>query len=113
AGLQGEDVRTLALQYDGTATFLWAGTAAEGGGRGNGCFRARLEEDELRWEALSDGWEGGSCWAIAFTSEFAFGASHQAGVQRIPLRADARQWWRPAVGSGLPLREVGRFHPVR
>lgn len=114
SGLEGEDIRSLAVHYEGTATFLWAGTAAEGGeDPGQGCFRARLEDEELFWEALGEGWEGGSCWAIAFLGDHAFGASHRAGVQRLPLRGQDRRWWRPAVDSGLPLREVGRFHPVR
>ncbi|MBW3577849.1 MAG: baseplate J/gp47 family protein [Actinobacteria bacterium] len=113
AGLEGQDVRSLAVQYEGNATFLWAGTAAEGGGPGQGCFRTRLEDEELTWQQLGDGWEGGSCWALAFLGHHAFGASHLAGVQRLPLRGEERRWWRPAVDSGLPLREVGRFHPVR
>jgi hypothetical protein len=113
AGLQGEDVRSLEVQYDGPATYLWAGTAAEGGDQGRGCHRARLEEQALDWTRLGDGWEGGSCWALAFAGDYAFGASHLSGVQRIPLRGPEPRWWRPAVDAGLPLREVGRFHPVR
>jgi hypothetical protein len=111
SGLDGRDVRTLALEYEGTATHLWAGVAAEGG-TGQGCFRTRLEETDLAWDHLGDGWEGGSCWAISFAGRHALAASHNAGVQRMALRGEERQWWRPAVNSGLPLREMGRFHPV-
>lgn len=113
SGLRAQDLRSLAVQYEGTATFLWAGTAAQGGDDpGQGCFRARLEDEDLAWESLADGWEGGSCWAIVFLGDYAYGASHRAGVQRFPLRGQDRRWWRPAVDCGLPLREVGRFHPV-
>src|ERR1043166_4348635 len=43
-GMGGEDVRVLAVQYDGTHAFLWAGMAAKmAGDPGKGCF-ARSEE---------------------------------------------------------------------
>src|SRR5262249_13800793 len=38
AGLQGEDIRELAVQVDGPRRFLWAGAAAQGGAdAGKGC----------------------------------------------------------------------------
>src|SRR4029079_13791066 len=59
-GLSGVDTRTLASQLEGAATILWVASAeADPKKPGQGCFRARLFEADVRWQALSVGWTGG------------------------------------------------------
>jgi hypothetical protein len=114
-GLKDEDVRVLAVQYDGPRTFLWAGAAAAGGDAGHGCFRSEwsdLREGAQGWQPFSNGWAGGSCRAIAFVSDFILAASHHAGVLRLPSGRSDAAWETPDVRCGLPLRDPGRFHPV-
>jgi hypothetical protein len=116
-GLDGEDVRALEVQADGPRLFLWAGAAAAGGrDSGRGCFSWELRgsaDPPEGWQERSQGWEGGSCRALAFAGSRVFAASHAAGVLRLDAAKAGAGWETPAVGSGLPLRDPGRFHPVR
>ena len=112
------DVRVLAVQYDGPRAFLWAGTAATGGGVGKGCFRWELrgkEDPPEGWVAYSAGWEAGSCKGLAFHRSQVFAASHRLGVVKLDASRPNAQWLAPAITCGLPLREREQqrlFHPV-
>lgn len=114
-GLSGEDIRQLAVQYDGPRAFLWAGaTVAGGNDPGNGCFRWELrgsEDAPEGWRHFGRGWNGGSCRGIGFVNGRILAASHRAGVLRLDPRREAG-WQTPDVRCGLPLRDPGRFHPV-
>ncbi len=114
-GLQGEDIRVLAVQYDGPRSFLWAGSAAAGGEAGPGCFRWELrgaEDPPEGWRAFGENWNGGSCRALAFLGTKVMAASHRAGVLRLKTSDREPKWEMPDVNCGLPLRDPGRFHPV-
>lgn len=113
-----EDVRILAVQYDGPRAFLWAGVAATGGDAGTGCYRWELrgaQDPPEGWVSFKQGWEGGSCKGLAFHSNQVYAASHRLGVIRLdPNKADAR-WVAPKITCGLPLREREQqrlFYPV-
>ncbi len=116
-GLDGEDVRVLAVQEDGPRLFLWAGLAAEGGSEtGRGCFVRELRgsaEAAEAWRPQGKGWKGGSCHALAFQGGQVLAATHQAGVLRLDGSKSDAEWWSPEVGSNLPMRDRGRFYPVR
>jgi len=114
-GLQGEDIRELAVQYDGPRSFLWAGAAAAGGEAGKGCFRWELrgaEDAPEGWRTFDEGWTGGSCRGLAFLGTQALAASHRAGVLRLDTSKREAKWQPSDVRGGLPLRDPGRFHPV-
>ena len=116
AGLQGEDIRTLAVQADGPRTFLWAGAAAAGPeDTGKGCFRWELmgaQNPPDGWVVLNRGWQGGSCRGLAFARGQVLAASHRGGVLRLNPGEREPAWTMPDVRCGLPLRDPGRFHPV-
>ncbi len=114
-GLEGQDVRVLAVQADGPRSFLWAGTAAAGGEPGHGCFRWELrgaEHPPEGWQAFGAKWDGGSCRSLAFTESQVWAATHRAGVLSLDAAAREPVWAMPDVRCGLPLRDPGRFHPV-
>ncbi|MBW7885115.1 MAG: putative baseplate assembly protein, partial [Caldilineaceae bacterium] len=114
AGLKKEDIRRLAVQYDGPRTFLWAGAAAAGGtDTGRGCFRWELrgQDPPDGPRAFNSGWQGGSCLGIGFLGTRVVAASHRQGVLWLTPARDA-VWQAPDVRCGLPLRDPGRFHPV-
>lgn len=116
-GLQGSDIRTLAVQYDGPRAFLWAGVAAAGPeDNGRGCFRWELlgsQDPPEGWQALGKGWQGGSCWALAFWRGQVLAASHRRGVLRLNPGDRDPSWVAPDVNCGLPLRgDAGPFQPV-
>ncbi len=115
-GLQKTDIRTLAVQYDGPRAYLWAGVAAAGpDDTGKGCFRWELlgsQNPPEGWQAFGQGWQGGSCWALAFLRGQVLAASHRAGVLRLNAAEREPSWLAPEVRCGLPLRDAGRFHPV-
>lgn len=114
----GEDVRVLAVQYDGPRAFLWAGVAAVGGDSGHGCFRWELrgtQDPPEGWVAFGRGWEGGSCRGLAFHGSQAFAATHRLGVVVLDSARDGAAWTAPALNCGLPLREREQqrlFHPI-
>jgi len=117
-GLKGEDVRVLAVQYDGPRSFLWAGVAAFGDAPGKGCFRVELRERSRpedaagEWQPWQRNWQGGSCRALAFQGLKVMAATHHAGVVWLDSNARDAAWQTPAIGCGLPIRDVGRLHPV-
>ena len=114
-GLDGHDIRSLEVQYDGPRTFLWAGAAAVGGDTGEGCFRWELRGRELPpegWQTFGQDWNGGSCRALAFLDSTVLAASHRAGVLRLNTSQREPAWQSSDVRSGLPLRDPGRFYPV-
>jgi hypothetical protein len=114
--MQNEDVRVLAVQYDGPRSFLWAGTAALGpDDNGRGLFRWELRGSENPpegWQPFAGSWQGGSCRGIAFLGTKVLAASHHSGVLRLDPGASNPAWETPDVRCGLPLRDAGRFHPV-
>jgi hypothetical protein len=116
-GLAGQDVRVLAVLEAGVRSFLWAGVASEGNAAGQGAFAWELREmgqaPPEGWRAQSAGWQGGSCWGLAFGGTQALAASHSGGVLRWDLTAAEPRWQGADVASGLPLRDTGRFQPVR
>lgn len=115
-GLQGEDIRTLAVQYDGVRSFLWAGAFAAGPeDKGKGCFRRELlgaQDPPEGWKAFAAGWEGGSCRALGFLGTRAVAASHRMGVLLLDSADRDPKWAAPDVRCGLPLRDPGRFQPI-
>lgn len=115
-GLNGEDIRELAVQIIGTRSFLWAGAAAPGGDDvGKGCFVWELrggEDDPLGFRLVSQGWKGGSVRALAFLGSWVLAASHRGGVLRLDSSSSNPEWQMPDINCGLPLRDPGRFQPV-
>lgn len=116
-GLTGEDVRVLAVQDDGSVSYLWAGVAGAGGDDpGKGCYRWELKttvDAGQTWQAFQKNWDGGSCLSIAFKDSLALAATHRRGVLRIDARKPESGWLKPELGCGLPLREAERlFHRV-
>jgi hypothetical protein len=69
-------------------------------------------ETTTRWEPLSAGWTGGTCWSIGFAGRSAVAATQSGGVLVLDTAASAPQWRTPDVNSGLPLRDRTRFEPL-
>jgi hypothetical protein len=111
-GLKGEDVRVLAVQYDGPRAFLWAGLAAAGNTPGEGCHRWELrgaEHPPEGWRPFGEGWTGGSCRSFAFLGTTVAAGSYRAGVLRLQTNAASPKWSTPERNCGLPLRGAGEF----
>lgn len=116
AGLEGDDVRVLAVQRAGGLDHLWAGTTTVGLRRGSGCRRALLGPDGISaadWQTLDVGWLGGGCHALAFARGYALAATHTGGVLTLKLGSLDAGWQACEVSCGLPVLDVGRFQPVR
>lgn len=114
-GLQGEDVRVLAIQSDGPRLFLWSGVAAAGDA-GKGCFSWELRgsaDPPEGWRGRHEGWQGGSCHALAFDGSRVLAGSHSAGLLRLDAAKGDAAWQGSTIDSGLPLRDAGRFQPLR
>ncbi len=115
-GVKGEDIRVLTVQYVGPNSYLWAGAFSPGGDDpGHGCFRWQLlgpQNPPEGWVRFADGWDGGSCRAIAFQGTKVFAGTHRRGVVQLDARGGSQPWIKPDVNSGLPLRDQGRFQIV-
>jgi hypothetical protein len=112
-GLANVDTRTLVVQYDGPATLLWAGVGEPDPNRaGQGCFRTRLFESDVRWQPISTGWGGGTCRDLGFAGPTALAATQSGGVLRLDTTAPQPSWQPAQVNCGLPLRDRTRFEPV-
>ena len=110
-GLNGKDVRVLAIQRDGPRSWLWAGTASPGGeANGEGCFRRELlgAEDPPGWDPFGPehGWDTGTCWHLAFAGGRVLAATQQAGVLDLDSTSATPAWKRLNLEtSGLPVRD--------
>lgn len=113
AGAQAVDGRCLRVQLDGPATVLWLGAGeASPESPGKGCLRARMFEASVTWESLGTGWQGGTCWDVAFRGPHVVAASQSAGVLVLEHGAAQPQWTAPPVDCGLALRDKGRLQQV-
>jgi hypothetical protein len=117
-GGKDDDVRILEVQQDGVNTFLWAASFVLGTEASKGVMRWELRGAEPPGEParLLKGWVGGSCHGLAFTTSFAYAATHEAGVLWLDLtKGDSAAWHAPVTTCGLPIRGQDdlRFHPVQ
>ena len=114
-GQAGEDVRVLAVQYEGTRSFLWAGLAAPVvGDPGKGCFSLELlgkVDDPQGWQTFNKNWFGGSCVELVFQGTKIMAATYDAGVLWLEKRSDQESWQAPDVACGLP--QASREHPFQ
>ncbi len=114
-GLRGQDVRSLAVQREGTNLYLWAGTASSGGTDvGAGCFSWRMQTTSAPldgWQTFADGWEGGTCRKLLVRENTVFAVSHRQGLMRLdnPHDAGGAVWKASGYRSQLPIREEGEF----
>ncbi len=113
--LKGDDIRVLKVQKEENQTYLWAGITLMGnevpkpGEDGvGGTVRWELQGDTSPGNGtiMRKNWAGGSCHDLAFTTDYAFAATHDKGVMWLDLRkGTTAQWNQPLLGSGLPLRD--------
>ncbi len=117
----GDDIRALAMQYDGPVTYVWSGRAVSSP-TDTGCVRLRIDdlsqidrtEVVTGWQTLDTGWAGGSCWAMSFGGQQAYAASQTGGVLRLDLSAAQSQWRGLGIDCGLPIRDAPpRLSPVQ
>jgi hypothetical protein len=105
--MAGEDVRVLAVQYDGDRSFLWAGLATpvpEDPGKGCFCWELLGAQDPPdRWQTFNKNWLGGSCVGLAFQGNKILAATFDGGVLWLERRSDQESWHAPDVNCGLPL----------
>jgi len=114
-GLAGEDVRVLAVQYDGPRTFLWAGLAAARNVPDKGCCSSEITygaDSNTTWQTHNKNWQGGSCRDIAFQGSTILAATYSAGVLSLDSTKKGAKWFVPDISCNLPLRDKGRLHTV-
>jgi phage-related baseplate assembly protein len=117
AGLEGKDVRVLAVQEVGPRAYLWATIAAEAGAAGKGACRLDLRDngslDQAGFIGFEEKWEGGSCERLAFAGELVFAASNRKGVLMLNPSATISPWQLLELNCGLPLmNDVRNFEPI-
>ena len=106
-------IRQLAVQYVDGRYYLWLGTTAIGGERGNGCLLWDIERNTGHW--FTAGWQGGSCRGLAFQGSRVLAATHSAGLLWLDIH-DPNPTWRENVAADLPRRSrssgAGNFQPI-
>jgi hypothetical protein len=113
-GKAGEDVRVLAVQYDGAQSFLWAGIGAVLGDPGKGCSCWQMlgsQDPPEGWQSFDKNWLGGSCVELAFQRDTILAATFDGGVLWLEKRSDQESWHAPDIGCGLP--QGNREHPLQ
>ncbi len=114
-GMAGEDVRVLAVQYDGDRSFLWAGLATpRPDDPGKGCFCWELlgaQDPPEKWQTFNKNWLGGSCVELAFQGNKILAATYDGAVLWLEGRRPQEPWHAPEVACGLPL--ASREHPFQ
>lgn len=117
AGLEGKDVRVLAIQKIGPRAYLWATIAAEAGAAGKGACRRDLRDDgsldPAGFIAFEEKWEGGSCERLAFAGDLVFAASNRKGVLMLNSSVTNPPWQLLELNCGLELmNDVRNFEPI-
>lgn len=112
-GLKGSDVRNLDVQTTGARDYLWATVRAEAGEQGEGAFRIELrsngQDDPGGLKPFNQGWQGGSCEALAFADSLVFGASNRSGVLSLDVNDPKPTWQAVKLDAGLPIRDTERL----
>lgn len=115
-GLKDKDVRKLVVQDTGARSYLWATAGAEAGEQGEGAFRLALraggEDDPEGFQPFAEGWQGGSCEAIAFAGTMAYAGSNRAGILALDVAAANPAWVPVRLDGGLPIRDTERLLEV-
>lgn len=113
-GLEGQDIRVLTVQYDGSRSLLWAGAAVVGNQPGKGGYRWGGPNED--WQQFQTGWRGGSCYGLAVCGRYVLAATYGGGVLRMDSmrKSEEMRWETPNLDNGLPRRdEVHPFAPIR
>ena len=106
-----EDVRVLLFQQEGGRSFLWAGVTVAGNVQGKGCFRWGGRNEG--WRHYREGWQGGSCYGMAFAGLRLLASTYDAGVMMLDTDQQDPKWNAPRSDCGLPPRDANhRFQPV-
>jgi len=106
-----DDVRVLAVQYDGSRSFFWAGLSVAGNVSGKGCYRWDGPNDG--WRQFLTGWRGGSCYGLAVAGLKVLAATYDGGVLVFDSGKRDPAWQSPAPDCGLPRRDdTHPFHPI-
>lgn len=112
-GLEGQDIRVLAVQQVETTAYLWAGAATPGGMTfGVGCFRWQLRGDEDSpdgWMPFNRDWNGGSCLGLTFLGTKALAATYRSGVVSLETAERDAAWAEPRIRGGLLLSARDRY----
>jgi len=106
-GLEGKNVRVLAMQSDRVRLFLWAGISTPGfDAVGEGCYNLDLTPPLTPgagdWRAFNKNWSGGSVNAIAFQGSTVQAATWRGGVLSLDPRPQEPSWVARELSSGLP-----------
>lgn len=117
AGLEGQDVRVLAVQNTAARTYLWAAITAEAKARGTGACRLELRADgsldATGFVSFPLQWDGGSCERLAFADNLVFAASNRKGVLVLDSAVNNPPWTLLELNCGLPLMSEDRnFAPI-
>jgi hypothetical protein len=107
-----QDVRVLEAQYDGNATYLWAGAVR--GTDDVAPFRMNRDDASPMFRQVAEGWTGEGCTALAFDDGVVAG-SYSAGTLRLARGETGERWERGGIDNGLPIRDEEGFllEPVR
>lgn len=113
AGLDKKDIRVLAVHTHNARSHLWAAAAAEAMQPGEGAFRIELLAggggDVEGFTAFTNGWQGGTCEALAFAGGRVFAGSNRAGLLALDTSAAMPKWTACALDCGLPVRDKERL----
>lgn len=117
AGLDGQDVRNLAIQNTAARTYLWATIAAEAGAKGLGASKLELRADGSLdpggFIGTDQTWQGGSCEKLTFVDNLVFAASNRKGVLMLDSAVTNASWQLLELNCGLPLmNEARNFAPI-
>ncbi len=115
-GLSQQDVRTITFEESGSRLFLWMGTTVVGDQDGDGCFRLEVTDGHIiasNSTPFKQGWQGGSCKALALCNGIVYAATHRRGLLSLRWQEDDSKWEQPVIDCGLPMRDLERlFYPV-
>ncbi len=118
-GLRGKNIHSLLVQPVGGRAFLWAAAFAKSGAdKGEGCFRREIRSiaaSDEKFELVGRDWNAGSCYELAIVDDGkrVLAGTFRGGIAELDLGVDGAAWTTPHVSCGLPLRDSGRFFPVR
>ncbi len=106
------EVSSIIMQKRGPHHYLWVLLNKMPNQTGNACYRRHVSltgEDHEGWIKLSEGWEAGNCYSLAFSDSLVFSASENHGILVMDMDKKIPEWIKVTRDNKLDLEAVSRL----
>ncbi|MCW8928900.1 MAG: baseplate J/gp47 family protein [Gammaproteobacteria bacterium] len=106
------EVSSILIQKRGPHRYLWVLLKKMPNSTGDGCYRRYISfsgEDHEGWVKMSNGWQAGNCYSIAFNDSLIYAASEKHGILSMDLDSNKPVWNKREMDGKLDLESISKL----